>query len=92
MAESPAEILASACAMELLRVETADGRFLGRVYDLRCRWQPDEPDAPVVDQITFARTGLLERIGLRHVKPRSVHWYLVEAIRGNVIVVSADKR
>jgi hypothetical protein len=24
--------------------------------------------------------------------PRSVHWYLVEAIRGNVIVVSADKR
>jgi hypothetical protein len=90
MAEPHAEIVASACAMELMRVETADGRFLGRVYDLRCRWEPDRP--PVVDQITFARTGLLERVGLRHVKPRSVHWYLVEAIRGNVVVVSADKR
>jgi sporulation protein YlmC with PRC-barrel domain len=92
MAEPPAGIVASACAMELMRVETADGRYLGRVYDLRCRWDADRPDAPVVDEIAFARTGLLERVGLRHVKPRSVHWYLVEAIRGNVIVVSADKR
>jgi hypothetical protein len=92
MAESNAKILASARAMELLRVQTADGRFLGHVFDLRCRWEPDAGGVPIIDQIVFGKTGFFERIGLRRVAPRSVHWYLVEAIRDNVIVVASSKR
>ena len=92
MAEPHTEIVASACSIELMRVETADGRFLGRVFDLRCRWDLDAPDVPVVDQVIFGKLGLLERVGLRRLTPRSVHWYLVEAVVGNVIVVAASKR
>jgi hypothetical protein len=90
MAESSAEIVNTACGMELMRVETADGRALGYVFDLRCRASGD--DAPVLEEIIFGKRGWLERVGLRRTKPHSVHWYLVEAVRGNVIVVSATKR
>ena len=78
--------------MQLMRVETTDGRVLGRVFDLRCRWDPDTSGVPVVDQVIFGKPGLLERVGLGRMKPRSVHWYLVEAVVGNVIVVAASKR
>ncbi|HKQ12827.1 MAG TPA: hypothetical protein VJT80_05300 [Steroidobacteraceae bacterium] len=77
--------------MELKKVVTADGRMLGRVFDLRCRWEPGAR-APVVDQVVFGKLGLLERAGLRQFKPRSVHWYLVEAVRGDEVVVAASKR
>jgi hypothetical protein len=90
MAQSSAEVVKTACGMELMRVETADGRSLGYVFDLRCRWSG--ADAPVLEEIIFGKRGWLERIGLRHTKPHSVHWYLVEAVRGNVIVVAASKR
>jgi hypothetical protein len=42
--------------------------------------------------VIFGKLGLLERVGLRRLTPRSVHWYLVEAVVGNVIVVAASKR
>jgi hypothetical protein len=90
MAERPAEILTTACGMELLRVETADGRFLGHVFDLRCRW--NDEGAPVLEEVLFGRRGWLERVGLMHGRPRSLHWHLVEGVRGNVIVVAASKR
>ena len=92
MAEPSAKILASACAMELLRVQTADGRFLGHVFDLRCRWEAEGDGAQVIDQIVFGKRGFLESVGLQRVRARSVHWYLVEAIRGNVIFVASSKR
>ena len=41
MAKSNAEILNRASAMELKRVVTADGKFLGRIFDL----QEDRPAA-----------------------------------------------
>jgi hypothetical protein len=91
VAEPNASILASACAMELKKVVTADGRMLGRVFDLRCRWDPGAR-APIVDQVVFGKLGLLERVGLLQVEPRSVHWYLVEAVRGDELVVTASKR
>jgi hypothetical protein len=92
MVESTARILNSACSMELLRVETADGRYLGHVFDLRCRWDNDSPGEPVIDQLIYGQSGWLERLGLRHLQPRSVHWYLVETVRPGVIVVAASKR
>jgi hypothetical protein len=91
MAQRAAEILTTACGMELMRVETADGRLLGHVFDLRCRWDADG-EVPRVEEIVFGRSGWLERIGLRRSKPSTVHWYLVESVRGNVIVVAASRR
>jgi sporulation protein YlmC with PRC-barrel domain len=92
MADAPAEILISACRLDAMRVETSDGRFLGHVFDLRCRWQAGSKAAPVLDQIVYGRAGLLERVGLRRMKTHSVHWYLVEAIRDDAIIVAASKR
>jgi hypothetical protein len=92
MAQRTAEILTTACDMELMRVETADGRLLGHVFDLRCRWRSADDDTPILEEIVFGRTGLLERVGLRRSKPSTVHWYLVEAVRSNVIVVAASRR
>jgi hypothetical protein len=92
MAQRAAEILTTACGMELMRVETADGRLLGHVFDLRCRWRAADDDAPLLEEVVFGRTGWLERIGLRRSKPSTVHWYLVESVRGNVIVVAASRR
>jgi len=91
MAQHAAEILTTACGLELMRVETADGRLLGHVFDLRCRGTVDG-DPPLLEEIVFGRSGWLERIGLRRSKPSTVHWYLVEAVRGNVIVVAASRR
>jgi hypothetical protein len=92
MAEQAAEILTTACGMELMRVETADGKLLGHVFDLRCRWRAVEDDAPRLEEIIIGPRGWFERIGLRRTKPSSVHWYRVESMRGNVIVVAANRR
>ena len=90
MAQRTAEILTTACGMELMRVETSDGKLLGHVFDLRCR--KEEGAAPRLEQLVLGPAGLLERIGLRRRAPGSVHWYRVESVRGNVIVVAANKR
>jgi hypothetical protein len=92
MAESPAQIIDSACAMELKRVRTADGRFLGRIFDLRCHWDPDTRALPVVDQIVFGRGGLWERMGLRRTQPRFIHWYLVESVEETSVIVSSSRQ
>jgi hypothetical protein len=92
MAQRTAEILTTACGMELMRVETADGKLLGHLFDLRCRWRAKEDAAPRLEELVLGPAGLLERIGLRRTKPSTVHWYRVESIRGNVIVVTANKR
>jgi sporulation protein YlmC with PRC-barrel domain len=92
MAKSTADVLSTACAMARMRVETADGRRLGHVFDLRCRPADDGSATLVIDEIIYGEQGLLERLSLRRTTPRSVHWYLVEAIRGDVIVVAASKR
>jgi sporulation protein YlmC with PRC-barrel domain len=86
MAGSSPEILTSASSMELLRVQTADGRFLGRVFDIRCEWLAGREE-PVVTDIIFGKRGLLERIGMRQVVSRKVTWEKVQAIYGNLIIV-----
>jgi sporulation protein YlmC with PRC-barrel domain len=85
MAEAPARILTTACALELMRVETSDGVRLGRVFDLRCANAPGQ--APTVTAIVYGRRGLLERLGLRHARPTTVPWSSVRAVEERVIVV-----
>ena len=92
MAQRTPEILTTACGMELMRVETADGKLLGHVFDLRCRWRAQDDGAPRLEEILLGATGLLARLGLGRAKPGSVHWYRVESMHGNVIVVAPNRR
>jgi hypothetical protein len=59
---------------------------------VRCQWDPEAGDTPIVDQIIFGKGGLLERMDLRKAQPRSVHWYLVESVNETTLVVSSTKR
>jgi sporulation protein YlmC with PRC-barrel domain len=92
MAESLAEIVKTASALEFKRIVTADGRLLGRVFDVRCQWDSEAGDIPIVDQVIFGKRGLLERMDLRRAQSRFVHWYLVESVSDTALVVSSTKR
>lgn len=82
--------LKTACALQLLRVEGIDGRFLGHVFDLRCRWRAGRHEAPVVETVVIGRAGLLHRLGFRHARTCTVPWTAVRAFRdGRVMVVDA---
>ena len=86
MAREAADVLNRACRIELMRVETEGGEHLGRVFDLRCSWQPGLAQ-PVVDEIVFGRTGLMERLGVPVRRPDSLPWADVVEVRDHVIVV-----
>jgi sporulation protein YlmC with PRC-barrel domain len=88
MAEAASRRLTTACALELMRVRTEDGRALGHVFDLRCKTGPGK--APTVTAIVYGERGLLERLGLRHARPTFVPWERVRSIEGRVVVVADD--
>lgn len=44
------------------KVTTVSGRELGRIHDVRARW--DDPNGPVVTGIVVGKLGVLERLGL----------------------------
>ena len=88
MAEADTRRLTTACALQLMRVRTADGSELGRVFDVRCDIGADK--VPTVKAIVYGKRGLLERLGLRHARPTSVAWARVRSIDNRVIVVDDD--
>jgi len=88
MARSPAQVLSTACGLDLMRVETADGRFLGHLFDLECPWVAGADPALPVAHIVYGRAGLLERVGLRERRVDSLPWSAVIELRGKVIVVA----
>jgi hypothetical protein len=87
MAHAPARILSGASALEWMRVETVDGKPLGRLFDLRCQ-RGNGPGTLVVTEIVCGRHGLLEHLGLREAQPTTVPWSAVQSIDGNTIVVA----
>jgi hypothetical protein len=87
MAGASSKVLSTACGVDLMRVETAGGRFLGHVFDLQCPWVAGAEPRPV-DEIIYGRAGLLERVGLRERRPDSLPWSAVIELRGKVIVVA----
>ena len=89
MARKAASVLTTACAIDLARVETEAGRFLGHVFDLRCQWQPGDRQSSV-GEVIFGRRGLLERLGLAERKPDSVWWSAVRSVGDGVIVVTGE--
>ena len=88
MAEAASRRLITACALDLMRVETADGRRLGHVFDLRC--ETGSGKVPTVTAIVYGEHGLLERLGLRRARPTVVPWTRVRSIGDRVIVVDDD--
>jgi hypothetical protein len=77
------------CALDAQRLVAEDGRRLGRLFDLGCRWQPGE-ERSVVEELVYGRIGLLERIGLVHEKPPSVPWAAVWRVEPRAIVVGSQ--
>jgi len=89
MAEATSRRLTTACALERMRVRTADGRDLGHACDLRC--DTGTGKLPTVTAVVYGRRGLLERLGLRRpARPTFVSWARVRSIEGRVIVVDDD--
>jgi sporulation protein YlmC with PRC-barrel domain len=86
MAGANTRILSSASGMQLVRVQTTDGRELGRVSDLRIQWDPDG-GGPVVTEVIFGKRGFLERLGLRQTQARTVRWAKVKAVHPDLLVV-----
>lgn len=76
-------------ALDAQRLVAEDGRRLGRLFDLACRWQPGEAASPI-EELIYGRIGLLERVGLVHEKPPSVPWSAVRRIGPGAIVVAPD--
>jgi sporulation protein YlmC with PRC-barrel domain len=91
MAKPVAQVINTVCALDDMRVETAEGLFLGHVFDLRCSWRPGGGGRPAIDEIIYGATGLLERVGFRPTEPRSIPWSAVQSIQDKVIVVRSDR-
>jgi hypothetical protein len=77
------------CALDAQRMVAEDGRRLGRLFDLGCRWQPGN-ERSAIEELVYGRIGLLERIGLVHEEPPSVPWSAVRRIEPEAIVVESD--
>jgi sporulation protein YlmC with PRC-barrel domain len=90
VAEALSRLLKTACALELVRVQTADGTRLGHVFDLRC--ESVAGAAPTVTAIVYGERGLLVRLGLRHARASSVPWSRVRSVGDRVIVVDVASR
>ena len=75
---------------QYMEVVTESGRFLGHVFDLRGRGEPEygEPhDERAVDEIVYGRLGLFERLGLTQAEPQMLPWKAVKAIRDGKLIV-----
>ena len=87
MAERLARCLNSAVEMQLLKVRSTDGRELGRVFDVRCRWTPGQTEPPVVEEVVYGRRGLLWRVGFHHLRDQTLPWSAVRSIDNGVMTV-----
>ena len=79
--------LSSAVHLQLMRVQTAQGRYLGRVFDLRTRWTPGSSEPLVVQALLVGRAGWMQRVGLRPWRLHELPWSAVRASRNGVLVV-----
>jgi len=79
--------LKTASGLDLLRVCDREGRQLGHVFDLACRWTAGDEASPI-DELIFGTIGLLERVGLHKRKPDSVQWTQVYEVLPKSLVIS----
>ena len=92
MAKQDSWRLRSLAALELMHLESEDGHRLGRVFDVRCEFDPRRPQqAPVVSAITYGAVGVLERLGVRRKRPRTIDWKSVVEVRSDRIIVKKKR-
>lgn len=87
MAKQTARRVTTLVAWQARRIESEDGKRLGRVFDLRVRAPDGDENSPVVTQIVYGVRGLLERLGLRRASPTAVHWSRVLRVRDDIVIV-----
>ena len=79
--------------LQYAEVVREDGTFLGHVFDLRSRGEPEHgltSGARAVDELVYGRMGLLARLGLDEADATTLPWSAVKEIRDGVIVVGND--
>ena len=85
-----ARCLSSAVALQGLRVRTVQGRYVGRVFDVRTCWTPGSSEPLPVRALLVGRAGWMERVGLRPWRLHEVPWSAVRAGRDGVLVIEED--
>ena len=88
MARETSRVLTTVSALEGMPVCTADGRRLGGVFEV-CVRHPSTPrnsTAPVME-LHYGTSGLLEQLGIRRRRPRSVAWKDVVSVSDGAIIV-----
>jgi len=74
-----------------LNVVTEDKKVLGIVVDFRSSGEPEHGDSRserAVDEIVYARFGLLERLGMRKAKEKTISLNSVRAFGEEKIIVA----
>ena len=90
MALKVARVLTTVAALGRMQVCTEDGRRLGRVFDVRVRWDAKHTGTPArVTELLYGTSGLLEQLGIRRQRSRAIAWRDVIAIRDGKIIVRA---
>ncbi|HEV7607546.1 MAG TPA: hypothetical protein VGO61_09435 [Steroidobacteraceae bacterium] len=77
----------TACALQLERVLTEEGRELGKVFDLRCEWRAGQAQ---VTHLVYGRRGLWERLGFRRQRHDKLPWSAVVRIEDRDVIVATD--
>lgn len=79
-------------ALELREVVTEEGQRLGRAFDVRLHRKTGEQALPdTVDALVYGTLGLLERLGVRHTRTRTIRWMDVVRITPRTIVVRSRR-
>jgi sporulation protein YlmC with PRC-barrel domain len=74
--------------LDLREVVTEDGRRLGRVFDFRMHRGTGEKTLPdTIDSLVYGSLGLLERLGVRRARVRTLPWTDVVRVSAETIVV-----
>ena len=74
-----------------LKLVTEDKKTLGRVVDFRSSGEPEHGDSRserAVDEIVYARFGLLERLGLRKAKEKTISLNSALTFKDRKIIVA----
>ena len=88
MAKEAAPVLSTLAGLHRIRVVNEKGETLGHVFDMRTRYDPDEPgQGALVTDLIFGTRGFLRTIGLHGARGKSIPWQKVLAVHEDRIVV-----
>jgi len=90
MAREAAEGVTTLAAMHRVRVIDERGHVLGRVYDVRVRYDPKQPGrSAVATALVYGGRGLLETLGVRRERGKTLEWQRVVSVEPDRVAVRA---